>query len=247
MQARLSRLTPRTFDASVASTPYLLVRLERRSRVEFHAGVADYFAVSYPGLFSFGTMSRVDFPDSFLERALQSAVGPMRGGVGDGYYLLHGGIVVGRHRGVVVPSSVAYESGAREAEALRTKLLRVAFRGRSPRPQEVESARQIVAYLDGIVARKQGSATDDGRYVYEERGASTPPSGSTPSTDRDPFAVLGVASDASVAEIKTAYREQMKMNHPDKVAHLSSALQQFAQAQVLEIKAAYERIMAMRR
>ena len=41
---------------------------------------------------------------------------------------------------------------------------------------------------------------------------------------------------------EAAFREQMKLNHPDKVAHLSPALQKFAEAQVLKIKDAYERL-----
>jgi hypothetical protein len=38
----------------------------------------------------------------------------------------------------------------------------------------------------------------------------------------------------------------MKLNHPDKVAHLSPALQQFAQQQTLIAKHAYDTILGMR-
>ena len=38
----------------------------------------------------------------------------------------------------------------------------------------------------------------------------------------------------------------MKLNHPDKVAHMSQAIQDFAQSRVVAIKAAYDSIKRMR-
>ena len=39
-----------------------------------------------------------------------------------------------------------------------------------------------------------------------------------------------------------AYRDQVKLNHPDKVAHLSPALQKFAEQQTVALTQAYQRI-----
>jgi len=57
---------------------------------------------------------------------------------------------------------------------------------------------------------------------------------------RDPYAVLELTRDASRDEITRAYREQIKLYHPDKVADLGSELQRLAHAKTVEIQRAYE-------
>ena len=52
--------------------------------------------------------------------------------------------------------------------------------------------------------------------------------------------MLKVSPDASDAEIKAAYKQQMKLNHPDKVSHMSPEIQAYAQAWTKVIRAAYE-------
>jgi DnaJ like chaperone protein len=62
-----------------------------------------------------------------------------------------------------------------------------------------------------------------------------------PSSDApwDPYAILGVARGASAEEIATAYREQMRRYHPDRVAHLGEELQRLAHRKTLDIQRAY--------
>lgn len=55
----------------------------------------------------------------------------------------------------------------------------------------------------------------------------------------DPYAVLGVARNASSEEIAHAYRERTKEYHPDRVAHLGRDLQRLAHERTLEIQQAY--------
>jgi uncharacterized membrane protein YkvA (DUF1232 family) len=58
----------------------------------------------------------------------------------------------------------------------------------------------------------------------------------------DPYAVLGVTRGASADEITRAYREQMRLYHPDRVAHLGEELRQLAHRKALEIQRAYAEI-----
>ena len=56
------------------------------------------------------------------------------------------------------------------------------------------------------------------------------------------YEVLGISSNASIDEIKQAYRDLTQVWHPDRYAH-NSRLQQKAEAQLKTINLAYEKIM----
>jgi len=58
----------------------------------------------------------------------------------------------------------------------------------------------------------------------------------------DPYTILGISNKASFDEIKAAYRSLMKVNHPDRVAGLDSALQQFATDRTRQIHQAFEQL-----
>ena len=61
--------------------------------------------------------------------------------------------------------------------------------------------------------------------------------------------MLGVAADASDAELKKAYRRLMSQNHPDKLAAkgLPESMREMAEQKTREITAAYELIERTRR
>lgn len=69
---------------------------------------------------------------------------------------------------------------------------------------------------------------------HEDHDADAPP--------WDPYAVLGVQRGASAEEIGRAYRAQMKLYHPDRVADLGQELQQVAHRKAIEIQRAYEEL-----
>jgi hypothetical protein len=152
----------------------------------------------------------------------------------------------------------------REHAAQRDRIVQYGFAGREPRAADLEAARQIVVYLDAIVARKHGAGEGFGRgdrYVREdhERASdpppdsrwqsrrSAPPPPPPPEVQANPYEILGVTPASTDDEVKKAYKELMKLNHPDKVSHLSPALQAFATQQVLELKKAYDAIVARRK
>jgi len=62
-----------------------------------------------------------------------------------------------------------------------------------------------------------------------------------------PYRVLGVAPDASQAEIDQAYRRLMSQYHPDKLAGAAPELREKAEQRTREINAAYTKIKARRR
>jgi uncharacterized membrane protein YkvA (DUF1232 family) len=58
----------------------------------------------------------------------------------------------------------------------------------------------------------------------------------------DPYAVLGISRGASRDEVTRAYREQMKLYHPDRVAELGDELQRVAHQKAIDIQRAYKEL-----
>ena len=80
------------------------------------------------------------------------------------------------------------------------------------------------------------------------RPASAPGSTSPPQRLADAYAVLGISPEASESDIKRAYRELIRENHPDKIASkgLPESMRSVAEARSREINAAYDLIKAAR-
>ncbi|MBI4201918.1 MAG: J domain-containing protein [Chloroflexi bacterium] len=67
------------------------------------------------------------------------------------------------------------------------------------------------------------------------------------STHRSPFDVLEVAPEATVEDVRSAYRRKVQQYHPDKVADLGPELRQVAERQMKEINAAYDALKRLGR
>ena len=63
----------------------------------------------------------------------------------------------------------------------------------------------------------------------------------------NPYAVLGLTSDASDAEVEQAYRRLISQYHPDRYDGAADDLRRQAEARAREINQAYDRIRALRR
>ncbi|MCB9689700.1 MAG: J domain-containing protein [Alphaproteobacteria bacterium] len=249
MPPQISRVDPDAFGTFLHATPYALLRLERTGPIEFHRGVAEFFDGAWPRLFSFGALERARLREpSWLDQVFRTSLGPMRGGIHDGYWLFERGLVVGHHRGVV-STGVSYDGVDHERQ--RQRVVRYGFAGVGARADVVEAARQICVYFDDIVTRKLGAKDEgEGSYTRETREsahrAPPPRAPAPPPAEDDPYEILGVDPSISDDDLKAAYKQQMKLNHPDKVAHMSPALQKFAQEQTVAIQKAYERILRSR-
>jgi preprotein translocase subunit Sec63 len=62
----------------------------------------------------------------------------------------------------------------------------------------------------------------------------------------DPYKVLGLASDASEAEIDRAYRRLITQYHPDRLNGVADDLRRQAEEKAREINAAYDAIRKLR-
>jgi len=56
------------------------------------------------------------------------------------------------------------------------------------------------------------------------------------------YSLLGVRPNATKAEMKSAFKSKMMMNHPDKLSTLDPELQRMAMERTIAIKDAYERL-----
>ena len=242
IQRRPTRLSEREFHEEITETLYALVYIDGSPMPRFHPGVSEFFHSAYPKLFTIGFLPGTAARDErWWNAEFQTSVGPIRGDQRRGYYLFEGGVVIGHHNGQTSQAAAAWNEISPEME----KRIQVyAFRGARVPPMDLEAARQIIGYLDEIVDSKQqssgwGSDSDVDPII-------APPS-PTVAAGLDPFVILGIPHDASDDDIKAAYKNHMKLNHPDKVTHMSQAIQDFAKAQVVSIKSAYDRITQVRK
>ncbi len=79
------------------------------------------------------------------------------------------------------------------------------------------------------------SGTDDDQAWNEDGEVDE-----TENLARPWYVVLGIDEKASIAEIKTAWREGMKQYHPDRVAGLGPKLQALAEEETKELNGAYQ-------
>lgn len=61
-------------------------------------------------------------------------------------------------------------------------------------------------------------------------------------TPKDPYDVLNIPRNASLAEIKNAYRQLANKYHPDKVLHLGEEFRKLAEERFKEIEEAYREL-----
>ncbi len=96
-----------------------------------------------------------------------------------------------------------------------------------------------------------GSPTGGARRTYERSSRKASGSSGRQQYDGrspdDPYSVLGIRPEASVEEIKEAYRIAAAKYHPDKVTHLGKEFQELAHQRFVAIQQAYERLMKSHR
>ena len=82
------------------------------------------------------------------------------------------------------------------------------------------------------------------RTTHSQSERRSEPRNATADPAADPYSVLGVSRNATQAQITHAYREQMKLYHPDRVNSLGEELQRVAHQKTLDIQRAYDQLRA---
>jgi hypothetical protein len=91
-----------------------------------------------------------------------------------------------------------------------------------------------------VVAEAAMREAEEQAMPEEERRARVPQQiAKSDNGGFDPYVVLGIKRDASVEEIRAAYRREIVSCHPDKVAHLGDEFQELAKTKAQEINRAY--------
>lgn len=113
---------------------------------------------------------------------------------------------------------------------------------------------QLMHYLFGI-ALADGNA-DNSEVEIIERIAMSMGLGATDfqsikamfvKDTESAYKILGITTDATDEEVKTAYREMAKKYHPDKVSHLGEDVKKAAEEKFMKVNEAYETIKKERR
>lgn len=100
------------------------------------------------------------------------------------------------------------------------------------RPAKMRAQSGRAYYREGE-GRQTGSHQGDQGRAQTERRFSRP----------DPYKVLGVSKEASIDEIKRAYRKLAAKYHPDKVNHLGEEFKGLAEKRFKEIQEAYQELV----
>lgn len=96
--------------------------------------------------------------------------------------------------------------------------------------------RMVVMWREDL---EDSSTTGDEQRNKQRHDTSDPPQEEIPASF-NPWRVLGVPRDADQETIRNAFREQMRLYHPDKVAHLGGALRETAERKSKDINRAYD-------
>lgn len=113
-------------------------------------------------------------------------------------------------------------------------------------PSGISLTSDLRAELSRVLGLKMKPQPDP-RY-YRETKSSRPPPRTPPKPVVEelpgPHKILGVSRSASLAEIKAAYRKQIKQCHPDRFATLNKDWQQMAEQRAKAVNAAYRTLTA---
>ena len=112
----------------------------------------------------------------------------------------------------------------------------------------------VVFWLLGQVLRRTMASKGRGRYGQGRPGpqpgdqnepnanGAGPGSSHGPPSAKSPYEVLEVPPNASVEEMRAAYRRKVQQYHPDKVAGMGPEIREVAERRMKEINAAYEEL-----
>lgn len=221
----IEQVYPTRFPGWVVRRPFAVVFLVDGLRGGRPREVVDRLDLHFPGEIGVGWMSRDAVTDmDWWSQHWVTERGPMvrQGEPPQGVYLFHLGTIVAHHAATSAAGSSETWAEVRDYLIERIRLRRDMARA-EPGP--------------------------DWSAPPPRSAPPPPPPRDEPRTPRPrpvsaegPYEVLELDPAATDADAKKAYREAVRLNHPDKVAHMSKAIQRFAHDRMLLINAAWEAI-----
>ena len=100
------------------------------------------------------------------------------------------------------------------------------------RPAKIRAKSQRAYYQEGEGTRRESYQENQKRAQTDKRFSKS-----------DPYEVLGVRRQASIDDIKSAYRKLAAKYHPDKVVHLGDEFRTLAEQKFKEIQEAYQELV----
>ena len=100
------------------------------------------------------------------------------------------------------------------------------------RPAKIRAKSQRAYYQEGEGTRRESYQENQKRAQTDKRFSKS-----------DPYEVLGVRRQASIDDIKSAYRKLAAKYHPDKVDHLGDEFRTLAEQKFKEIQEAYQELI----
>ncbi len=100
------------------------------------------------------------------------------------------------------------------------------------RPAKIRAKSQRAYYQEGEGRRRESYQENQKRAQTDKRFSKS-----------DPYEVLGVRRQASIDDIRSAYRKLAAKYHPDKVVHLGDEFRTLAEQKFKEIQEAYQELV----
>jgi len=100
------------------------------------------------------------------------------------------------------------------------------------RPAKIRARSERAYYQEGEGRRRESYQENQKRAQTDKRFSKS-----------DPYEVLGVRRQASIDDIKSAYRKLAAKYHPDKVDHLGDEFRTLAEQKFKEIQEAYQELV----
>jgi len=94
----------------------------------------------------------------------------------------------------------------------------------------------------GFSERQKYSGTNENTDFYQNRTRDTFSGTQETNAEQDPYIILGVDKNASIEDIKKAYKALAMKYHPDKVSYLGDDFRTLAEGKFKEIQQAYQKL-----
>jgi len=105
----------------------------------------------------------------------------------------------------------------------------------------------VTAALIKFFKKESDWTSKQAQEAYEDQNANHHQPNREDDSIQAWYEVLGVSSDASIEEIKVAYKKKVSMYHPDKVSNMGPEFNVIAERKTKAINAAYDEALSLKK